>query len=249
MVNEMGQYHEVTFPVDSRDVDGLGRCKPSALLGYMQETATQAAILLNVGRDELITRYNAFWMLVRVWFRLKRPLTWQDRPTIRTWHRGDKSATMYRDYDIFVGNEHVGEGVSVWVLAGMEDRTLKRLSEVKEMETTHGGDLRKTIKLSKLKHPTDMQAVEQRVMHYSDTDINAHVNNTRYADFLCDAISDVCIDGSLFLAEMQINYISECRIGDVLTIKKAQNDGKHYISGNDDTGKIRFDGVAMFNKI
>ena len=25
-------------------------------------------------------------------------------------------------------------------------------------------------------------------MHYSDTDVNGHVNNARYADWLCDAL-------------------------------------------------------------
>ena len=39
----MGQFFEYEMTVDSRDVDGWGRCRPSAVLGYLQEAATLAA--------------------------------------------------------------------------------------------------------------------------------------------------------------------------------------------------------------
>ena len=39
----MSLSYEMTLPIDSRDVDGNGYCKASALLGHIQEAATQAA--------------------------------------------------------------------------------------------------------------------------------------------------------------------------------------------------------------
>lgn len=39
----MSLWYEMTLPIDSRDVDGKGVCKASALLGHLQEAATQAA--------------------------------------------------------------------------------------------------------------------------------------------------------------------------------------------------------------
>ena len=74
-----------------------------------------------VSREMLVERYGAFWMLARSWFHLNRPLRWEDEITIRTWHRGGKRAMMYRDYDIYVGDELVGESVSAWVLASLKD--------------------------------------------------------------------------------------------------------------------------------
>ena len=50
-------------------------------------------------------------------------------------------------------------------------------------------------------------------MHYSDTDVNGHVNNTRYADFACDAVELDKLPPEQFLAEMQIGYLAECRPG------------------------------------
>ena len=136
----MGQFFEYEMTVDSRDVDGWGRCRPSAVLGYLQEAATLAAEDGGFGREKTL-EYHAFWMLARIWFRLDRPLRWEEKVTVRTWHRGSKTALMYRDFDLLAGGVPVGEAVSAWVLAGVEDRKLLRLSQMRELEGTEGGGL------------------------------------------------------------------------------------------------------------
>ena len=124
----MSLFCEMTLPIGSRDVDGTGRCKASALLGHLQEAATVAAEEGGFSRETLMERYGAFWMLARIWFRLDRPLAWEEALTVRTWHRGNRGAMMYRDFDLLAGDKLVGEAVSAWVLAGVESRKLMRLS-------------------------------------------------------------------------------------------------------------------------
>ena len=152
----MGQFFEYEMTVDSRDVDGWGRCRPSAVLGYLQEAATLAAEDGGFGREKTL-EYHAFWMLARIWFRLDRPLRWEEKVTVRTWHRGSKTALMYRDFDLLAGGVPVGEAVSAWVLAGVEDRKLLRLSQMRELEGTEGGGLCKQMTLSKLRMPGEME--------------------------------------------------------------------------------------------
>ena len=202
----------MTLPIDSRDVDGNGFCKASSLLGHIQEAAAQAAERGGFGRDMTLNGYRAFWMLTRVWYRLRRPLGWEEPLTIRTWHRGDKGATMYRDYDLFVRGEQVGECVSAWVLASLDSRQLIRLGTVRELDGTSGGELCKTMTLAKLRQPDILREAEQRRMRYSDSDLNGHVNNTRYADFACDALEMEKLGPGRFLSEMQIGYLAECRV-------------------------------------
>ena len=43
----MGQFFEYEMTVDSRDVDGWGRCRPSAVLGYLQEAVLSGFHCLN----------------------------------------------------------------------------------------------------------------------------------------------------------------------------------------------------------
>ena len=58
-------YYEKEYLVDSRDIDPWYHCRPSGLMGMLQEAATQAACALHVSRDEMLERYNSFWMLAR----------------------------------------------------------------------------------------------------------------------------------------------------------------------------------------
>ena len=61
--------------------------------------------------------------------------------------------------------------------------------QMRELEGTEGGGLCKQLSPLQAAHARrDGGAVSQRRMRYSDTDINGHVNNTRYADFVCDAL-------------------------------------------------------------
>ena len=220
----MGQFFEYEMTVDSRDVDGWGRCRPSAVLGYLQEAATLAAEDGGFGREKTL-EYHAFWMLARIWFRLDRPLRWEEKVTVRTWHRGSKTALMYRDFDLLAGGVPVGEAVSAWVLAGVEQ-----------------------LILSKLRMPGEMEERDRRRMGYSDTDINGHVNNTRYADFVCDALRLEGLPRSRFLSDLQIGYTAESRAGDVLTLEVGEQGGQHFVKGVDEAGKTHFEAAAKFGE-
>ena len=244
----MNRCYEKNFRLTGMDADGQGMCKPSALLDHLQVTATLAAETGGFGREVLLERYGAFWMLARSWFRLERPLRWEEEITIRTWHRGGRSALMYRDYDIFSGGERVGESVSGWVLADAGSRKLMRLSSIRELAGTDGGELCKSVTLSKLRCPPDLRQIETRRMRYSDSDINGHVNNTRYADFVCDALELDRRPEGRFVASMQIGYLAECLPGETLTLQTGTQADGHYVRGLDKAGKSRFEAEVFFGQ-
>ena len=241
----MSVWYEYKTKIDTRDVDGESRCRPSALLGYLQEAATLAAESRGFGRQVLLQGYGAFWMLARLWYKLERPLRWGEELTIHTWHRGGKGASMYRDFDLYVDGAYVGQAVSVWVLARLEDRKMLRLSQIPELEGTSGGERNKDIQLSKLRMPDQMELAERRLMHYSDTDINGHVNNTRYADFACDAIRADRLPEEIFVAGMQLGYNAECKPGEAIDLLVVHQEETCFVHGIDETGKSRFD-VQIF---
>ena len=244
----MSLHYEHTIRLSGMDADGRGICKASALLNHLQVAAALAAENGGFSREQLMDRYHAFWMLARSWFHLERPLRWEDEITIRTWHRGGKRAMMYRDYEIYVDGLRVGESVSAWVLASLDGHKMIRLSAVRELEGTDGGALCKERMLSKLHGPQQLREVELRPMRYSDTDINGHVNNTRYADFACDALDMDRLERGHFLSTMQIGYLAECRPGDVLSIRTGEQEGGHYVCGLDSEGKSRFEAELFFGE-
>ena len=246
----MSQFYEQTIRLTGMDADGRGICKPSALLDHLQIAAGFAAVEGGFGRETLVEKYGAFWMLARTWFRLERPLRWGEELTVRTWHRGAHGAMMYRDYDILSGSEPVGESVSGWVLAQQESRRLLRLGAVGEMAANQGGELCKAVTLAKLRRPEDLRLLERRPMHYSDADLNGHVNNTRYADFACDALRlDRLEQEGKFLSALRLGYVAECRPGETLSILEGPGmGGESYLCGMDETGKTRFEAALLFGQ-
>ena len=242
-------YYDYQYYVDSRDTDPFGQCRPSAVLGFLQEAATEAAMALHVSREEMLERHNAFWMLARIWYRLDRPISWNETVAVRTWHRGGKGASMYRDFDLTVGGALAGEAVSVWVLADRESHKPLRLSRLDEFQGTDGGELCKERTLTRLRLPEEMKKAEERRLWYSDADVNRHVNNSKYADFACDALHLERLGEGSFVSSLQVGFQAECRPGEVLRLRTGRSDGVWYVQGTDGQGSARFDAALTLSEL
>lgn len=237
----MSRYMEYHYTVDSRDMDLHGQCRSSALLGYLQEAATKAGLELGVSGPEIREKYNCIWMVARMWVEMDRPLRWNQDFTIRTWHRGAAGASSYRDFDIIVDGETIGQAVTTWVMADVDSRRLFRMKDLTEFAGTDGGELCKDIKLHRVKMPESFDSREERAMRYSDTDLNGHINNIHYADFACDALHlERCGEGK-FVRRLQIGYVGECKAGETIQIDTAVRDSALYARGEGRDGQERFD--------
>ncbi len=235
-------YFETTYTVDSRDLDCFNFCRASALLGYLQDAAGLAAGEFGCTNMEMVDKYGHCWMVVRTAYTLDRPLVWRDKLTLRTWHRGGDKPLMYRDFDLLVDGAPVGRALSIWTLVNLADHTISRPNRFPEFAGTDGGDLIRDSKLPRLKPPADLAAVETRTLHYSDTDGNGHVNNTRYADFLCDAAGLQSAPPGSFVRALHIDYLHECRAGEALSLLLGRDGETVYVLGRDGQGETRFQG-------
>ncbi len=229
------------FRVDSRDVDLFNQCRPSAVLGYLQEAATQAALQLGVSGPQILKKYNCLWMVTRNWVELDAPLRWNDLITVRTWHRGASGASSYRDFDLFRGGKPIGQGVSVWVMVDAQERKLFRMKNLAEFQGTDGGELCKSIKLRRPAMPETFDSRVRRDLRYSDTDINGHVNNIHYADFACDSLHLERLGREKFVRRFQIGYVSECQAGETIFVDTAARGDELFARGEGEKGDERFD--------
>ena len=241
--------YEREYRVDSRETDPWYNCRPSGVLGFLQEAATAAACALHASRDEMLDKYNAFWMLARVWYRLDEPLKWGERLRIRTWHRGGRGASSDRDFDLFVNDAPVGEAVSLWVLANAQTHKLVRMAGIEEFQGTDGGALCKTRLLNKVRMPPDMTCAGTRSFRYSDLDVNGHVNNVRYADIVCDALHLERMGAERFVSSLQVGYQAECRVGETVDLTTGSDGGAQYVHGADGAGKTRFDAMLTLSDL
>lgn len=237
----MSQLYTYETRIGSHQAGLLSQCKPSGMLDLLQEAATLAACEFQATGPEMRKKYNALWMVTRTWYHVNRPLVWGDQVTIKTWHRGDKGAMLYRDFDLYLEGHPVGEAVSIWVAADAEDRKLLRFAQVPEVAVSGGGELCKDRKLTGLRMPPHMVPAGNRTFHYSDTDSNGHVNNVHYADLAADAISLEKLLPGHFVSSFQIGYLRECMAGETVELSAGQTEDGYFVLGSDQEGTNRFD--------
>ncbi|MDD6161034.1 MAG: thioesterase [Oscillospiraceae bacterium] len=237
----MSTSFELNYRVDSRDMDMFSQCRPSAVLGIMQEAATQAAAALKVSGPEVLEKYGAIWIVNRNWVELDCPLRWDDQLLIRTWHRGPAGVSSYRDFDVYRDGKCIGQAVSSWVMVEAASRKFVRLKDIAEYQNTDGGELKKAVKLRALSMPGEFDGHARRDMRYSDTDINGHINNIHYADFACDALHLERLGAGKFVRSFQIDYLSECMAGESITLDTAVRGNELFAQGVSEDGVKRFD--------
>ena len=231
-----------TYALTASDIDCHRRLRLSNLLSYLQNIATDHAEIIGIGGDEMMRDHGAFWMMVRSHLALRRPITYEDGEVmIHTWHRGvTKSATVFRDFDIYAGEELIGEAVASWVIVDVESRRILKPGSIPALHTAVRPVVVKEIIPAKVSMPEELHETFRRVVRYSDTDINGHMNNTRYADIACDAI---CYEqfADRFVSEMKINYLRESFPGDELGILSATAGETCFVRGLGSAGESRFD--------
>lgn len=241
----MNEIYTKTFEIGSSFVDLYDSIRPSAMLQLLQEMGTDHAAILHMDRDYLVEQYHACWILARVWYQMKRPLHAGEQLTIRTWHRGAGSLIVYRDYDLLVGSEAVGEAVAAWVVADIDDRKMLRPSSIENIAISKPPEQVKDRQLRLIRNPKEKEYVYDRTVRYSDLDVNGHMNNTKYADVLMDALSARELEGK-FVSQLQLNYSQECKAGETMEISRVMEGDHCYIDGCSDDGKRRFESTLQF---
>ena len=222
--------YDETFTLRSRDCDLNDKWRPSAILETMQDSAGAHCKLLGCGRDELVRR-NVVWVLSRCELHMDRYPASGEQITVHTFPTPNRICFFPRYY-IFTDShgEMVGKAGSLWLLLDLGTRRM-----------LPPGDVAKLIPDNKdLSIPMNLPATvgnlqgEEFVSEYrpvyTDLDLNGHVNNTRYVDWLCNTL------GIELMTEYEperiiVNYNHEVLPDHVVTLRRILRDHEYRLSG------------------
>jgi len=116
------------------------------------------------------------------------------------------------------------------VLFNIRERYLCRTGEIGEnypYDLAHGTALAEP---TKIKMPDNMEHLARRIVMYSDTDMNGHMNNAKYADWICELFSPDTLKNDQ-MADLRINYIAETYMDDVVDIYCKQLENTTLVCG------------------
>lgn len=232
------------YTVDSHDVDFNGIARASSLMRYMQECAGAHLSGCGSSNDALRASGRAF-LLSRFSAGFYEKITAYQKIAVETWACESRGYSFNRCYRILCNDKVVAEASSVWALVNIETR---RPIRVCEFETDLG-----TEDMLALDVPPRIVCPKTELMHlrdehtvcYRELDENVHMNNTYYADMLCDTLN---MSGKR-IYRMSINFLNEAKHRDALNIYASEQKDDVYFRSVRADGKINIEAQLTLGEI
>lgn len=231
--------------VSISDCDPSGRPRPSSILIQMQELGEVHAASYGLSRQHL-GENGMCWVLYRQRIVMDAYPTFGDEIAISTWP-GTVEGPVFPRHFLFErpNGERIGRAVTAWVLMNIETRRPLRPTALPGEVPIHTGRETPLPLPGMLRLPAS-EPLGTRTVHYSDLDVNGHMNNTRYIDWVCDLL-DYPTLSRRGLGEWQINYTAEALPGDTLALYQAEDEGGILVQGKRPSdGRTVFDARTVF---
>ncbi|HOW10747.1 MAG TPA: thioesterase [Bacteroidales bacterium] len=207
------------YPVHVYETGPDGKLSLASLFDYFQDIASEHAVSLGYGREELM-KNNHFWVLSRMFSRITELPEWGSKITIRTWPRGTDKLFALRDFEArFSDGRIAAKATSSWLILDYSTKRVKRPDE--DLSRLHFrpesiGALERNA--DKLAPPADTPVPGQPFrVRISDLDVNLHTNNVRYIKWVTDSY-DLDFTMNNVPVSLEINYLAESRFNDNIVI-------------------------------
>jgi acyl-ACP thioesterase len=222
---------EEQFKIRNYEVDADKTLSLHHLLNYFQEVASNHAAMLGWSYNDMLEK-GFFWALSRMELEFVRLPKWGETVRVQTWAKGTEKFFAVRDFLILdsEGNELV-RASSVWLVVEIATKRPKRASIIMDKipNLTEKHALR--INLEKLA-PLENEIFEmERKANFSELDLNKHVNNAKYINWLIDCFPADYLE-SKTLQKLTLQFTSETKAGDSVVLKLTESTNKSMISAH-----------------
>src|ERR1035437_9133380 len=197
-----------------------GKLNLYSLFNYMQDIASDHAIKLGFGRDDLV-RDNRFWVLSRIYAVINKWPMWEDSIILRTWPNGTDKLFALRNYEVrYPDGRPIASGTSSWLILDQTTKKVQRpdsiLSSYNPNLHTDASPFRYATKIN----PSAENGIKSQLFRIkvSDLDVNLHTNNVRYLKWVSDTYNlDFIMTNNPQSAE--INYLAESKFDEEIMIR------------------------------
>lgn len=220
-----------TFRIGSFDSDFNGRVKLTSICNYLQEIAGMHADALNWGIDKLMQQ-DLSWVLTRLKLKVLKYPKWTEEITVETWPTGIEGLFGNRDFKITdsKGNTIILASSS-WLIINLKNKRPIRPHAIIENAKYEHAEKVFDSSLQKLVTHVNSKSSLDIDVHFSDIDINKHVNNVKYIKWVIDSCPIEKLK-SESVDELTINFLHEAKYQDQLSV---------YNNCNTDTQESHFE--------
>ena len=207
--------HKEKVLVTSIDVDNHLNLKVSSIFKFMQMVSTNHSEELHIGQKDTIDQ-GICWVLIRMKVEIYKYPKMNDEIIVAT-HPGEIDRFLFpRFYEIYdkKGNLLIA-GSSIWVLVNMSTRRV--VVKPFEGRTFKGETCKDDIPLPEKIELGELPKYEDRKVRYNDIDLNGHLNNVKYIEYIVDTRSKEFYD-EYQIESVIVNYDKEVREGQTIAL-------------------------------
>lgn len=221
-----------------------GIVRPTQLLAKLEEVGSHQMVKYPPSNDDLRGEGKGF-ILSRLVMAIHKDIHEGEAEGETFATDNSRGFSFNRCYRLNVGGESAVEVYTVWALL---DINHKKLVRVEDYPCQLGGEADPAFEMAlplrvRIPRAEEMDEVAKREVYYSDTDLNGHMNNTKYLNMFCDFVPEI---ENKKLKGINISYVAEAPLGDTLTVlSKADGDTVYFRTVRSD-GKTNCEAVLYF---
>ncbi len=226
-----------TFRVTSFLVDARKELSLWGLLSLIQESAWEHAEQMGHGYAGML-EVGQMWALVRQSVRMERWPGWGEELRVVTWLRPLDGILVHRDLEFWHQDERIGEAAAMYLMLDSESR---RPAPPRMPNAVFRTDARGSLDPAKIPPREQLPALARFAIRYTDLDMYSHVNNTRYGQWIMDAVPAKAHETQA-LRSYQVEFLAEVRAEDTVSIEAGPlGEGVWHFQGRrEGDGKVVF---------
>jgi acyl-ACP thioesterase len=239
------------LPIRYADADYYRRWKLSGLFQTLQECATQHALQLGRGYDQLI-RDDLAWVLSRFKMRIESLPLAGEQVKIETWPKGLQQKLFFmRDFLVTSpdGGTVYASASSAWLLIDTRTRRMQMPTVLGNSLPDNGGRFALDEPLDRIPvNGIDLQEQFTVQARPSMIDLMGHVTSARYIEWVVDCFPVEAYQPGV--AWLQLNVNHEIKPGEHVSVASGKaSDGSWIIQGtNQNTSADAFTAQLGFNR-
>lgn len=206
------------FQITSLLVNSQGKLGLFGTLNLIQETAWGHAEAMGFGMSAM-EKENYYWVVTRQVLNMQHWPKHGEKVSITTWLRPPDGAFMTREFLLRdKDGQMLGSCSTSWIAL---DRSSRKIIPILKLRPWEDITSPESTGLNNEKVPAE--GVFEKLAKYrvrnSDLDINQHVNNTKYSQWILDAIP-IDLHKNLILKTYSVNFLAETHLGDEVRVER-----------------------------
>lgn len=209
------------YEISSHDVDSNNNVRPSIVARLFQETANHQM------RDRGPTYYELFsqgksYILVRMSCQILKEMHPYDKVNVSTWISASKGATFKRNYIMTREGQEVARAYSEWTVVEVNTGNICRVDEVDYSNYEMDDPIEMTLPIKfHFSKDISFEEVGEKIISYTECDMNKHMNNTFYPDMLFDFVPE---PWKRRVTGYVIRFMKGATLGKTLKVLRAKGD-------------------------